>query len=226
MRILKNSFLLLAILCLVASSHAQGRLRATATAGSVNLQWVASMTPGTNVLIQRASCNSVTVTATEADGSTVGTCSAPGTFSPLATVTSGTVTFSDTSVSAGTGYAYQMASTCNSASCPAGISGTSAYVPTPALGVKMASQIPAPPTSPSLTASATVSGTSMTVSAQWTDAPNLPTVYALLGPTTSLTSGTATNGTGSYSRKWTKTAQPAIMIVCDYNGACASKQVN
>lgn len=211
----------LVVLILVASIslHAQG-LRASVTSNFVTLSWT-STTPGAAVLIQRAPCPSVTITTTEPDGATIGTCASPGSFAALATVPVGT-TYTDNTVGPATSYAYQIAASCTAA-CPSGISGTSAYVPTPALGVTTGTITPPPPTNPTITAmNVAPSGTCcVTIATTWTDS-NPSTTYMLFNQNGVLKSGYLKPSSNSnYTLNWKGLPFQIVtarFVVCDLQG--------
>jgi fibronectin type 3 domain-containing protein len=114
-------FLVLMFLLAFVGTHAQ-TVKATATAHSVSISWTASTTPGVTYTIYKGTA-------------------ASGPFGGTIGIT--TTTYTDTAVTPGASYFYQVTAVCTAA-CPAGITGESL----PSNQIEATIPNPQPPASP------------------------------------------------------------------------------
>jgi hypothetical protein len=204
-------------------SYAQGKLTATATAHSNTLTWTASVTTGVNYNVYKAPCSGFVQGTGTGSVPGVGTCTSLGAFTSGATGITGT-TYVDTNVSSGQSFTYQVTSFCpTTGTCPAGISGesvpsnqVSALTPTPTVP-------PAPPTGLSGTVAVNHVGTQNRITATWSDAPGVSTMYAMFNSDKNYTqmNGSPTpTAAGMYSVTYTGAPFNGVIDICDAKNAC------
>jgi len=198
--------LVVAILALglSVSAGAQGKLKATVTAHSVALTCTASVTPGV------AGYNFYRGAV------------AAGPFTVIGSPT--TCAFTDTNVTAGSTYVYQVTSFCPPlpAGCSTNIAGESlpssqftATIPNP--------QPPGAPTGLSGTVAVIHIGTQDRITATWSDVPMLSTFYVLFNATQNfiqMNGAPTPNANGTYSISYTGAPFNGNWAVCDAHYTC------
>lgn len=203
----------------VTTTATGGQIRATSAPSGVTLSWVQSNSAGVNGnKVYRATCLAVTGTV-QPDGAIIGTCAQPGTFAVIDTATTPIVTYTDSAVSPLTSYAYEVTATCTT--CVPTESTTASNV----IGVTTApSGAPNPPTG--LTLSASVSGTSQNVIAQWTDTSGTGMWFAFSDGNNFLAQGLIAPGpTTTFAQQWNgPVATSVVFVVCNATSACASQR--
>lgn len=162
-----------------------------------------------------------------------GVCSAgEGTFAKIGTATIGTtLTYTDATVKGGFDYSYYMTAVCTTG-CGTDangnqISGESA--PSNKIGVVIPPTPPQPPANLTVTnVTRNSTGANTTLSAHWTDAPNVSTTYTFFANGSILATGTQVNATGAYAAVWSGKVKPGSAVtfeVCDTTGICQSKLI-
>jgi len=174
------------------------------------MTFVASPSAGvTGYNMYRAPCTG-TVTAN--------VCSAEGTFAKLNTVTFTTLTYTDTTVTAGSLYSYYATAVCPT--CNPAESGGSNH-----LGVTVPKDAPLPPSNLALTSvTRNSTGANTTLTARWVN--GTATTYTVSAGGTVLSSAAAFNATGNYTAVWggkVKPGTPLTFRVCDLGGTCVSR---
>lgn len=205
-----KNFLIAVLLSLVLFAP----VAVSAQTHSVALSFTASTTPGvTGYNMYRAPCTG-TITA--------GVCSAAGTPVKLNSTPFTALSYTDTTVAAGSSYDYYATSVCPV--CAPTESAQSNHV-----AATIPKDVPLPPGNLSITnVTRNSTGANTTLSAHWMDAPGVPTTYTFFGNGAILTSGTLTNQSGSYSAVWAGKVKPGSSVtfeVCDATGACQSKLI-
>lgn len=208
---MKKIILILFVLCCATSAKAQ-------TSHSVAMTWVKSSTPDiASYSVYRAPCTG-TVTAN--------LCSSEGTFVKIGSVTVPTVTYTDSTVTAGGLYSFYVTAVCPSTGC-LNITGLES-VGSNHLGVSVPKDpLPQPPGNLTLTSVVRNStGANTTITASWTDAPGTTTTYSVLSNGSVVSTSSAFSTTGQYSATWGGKIKPGSSImfrVCDTAGTCDSR---
>jgi hypothetical protein len=187
--------------------------------------WVASTSTGVaSYNIYRAPCTSAV---------TLSACT-EGTFAKIGSVAAPTVTYSDTTTSAGLSYSYYVTAVCPTTGCQVdavtgaikvgGESGPSNHI-----AALTPSDKPISPTNLALTTVARNSnGANTTITASWIDTPGTTTTYTISAGGTVLTTGWVNNVAGNYSTSWGGKVKPGLAVtfkVCDTTGACDSRTI-
>jgi fibronectin type 3 domain-containing protein len=191
---------------------AKGGLRVSATAHSVSLSWGASIPSTGSTCPSGTGSTAITGynvyrgTATGGEGST-----------PLVTAIT-VLTYTDTTVAAGSTYFYQV----TGVNCVGESSKSNevvAVIPNPLP--------PSAPTNLLITAVArNVTNGVTSVSVGWQDVPNTPVTYSFYSRGQVLTTGVLGNAAGTYTAQWSGAlfkGSPIAFEVCDTNGICQSK---
>jgi hypothetical protein len=194
---------------------------AMAQTHTISLSWVASTTAGVATYnVYRAPCTG-TISA--------GVCSAEGTFAKIGNVAAPIVTYSDSTVAAGSSYSYYVTAVCPVNNCSGG--GTGESVASNHIAAAVPFPPPNPPSNLSITSvSKQVTGSTTTLSASWVDTPGTTTNYSILWQPNGqvITSGWVNSATGIYTTTWTGKVKPntqVIFKVCDATKTCDSRTI-
>lgn len=207
-------FLLGLLLCLftVLSVHAQH---------SVGFSYTASTTTGVaGYNIYRAPCNGVINSS--------GVCTAEGTFAKIGSNTSSTLTYTDTTVTAGGSYAYYVTVFCPPTNCSSTVGGESK--PSNHIAAVVPLDQPQPPTGLTLgtVARYVLPNGNTLAAANYEDVPNLLTNWSFSSHGKLLGKGVLVNQSGTYLVMWQgkiNKGQPITFTACDIDGNCRSKNL-
>jgi hypothetical protein len=128
-----------------------------------------------------------------------------------------TLNFTDTTVSAGTNYIYYVTSLCSTCS-------TTESIPSNHIAVTIPANQPPPPTLSIVSVAINVTGSTETVTAQWTDTSGTQQAFKFSNGTSFLAQGLTSDPSGSFAQQWTgPVGTPIIFMVQNAAGANASQ---
>jgi hypothetical protein len=203
---------------------AQGGLKLKVGISGVTLSWMNSVT-GSLVVVNKALC---TGTFTPNSGTpNAGTCSQAGGFSVVTTTAVNATSFTDTNISVGQAYVYNVQATCtgSTAACPSPYTGAGIGAASNSVAASIPSVTPPPPvlSPPTVAINKLLNGNDRLV-ASWTDSPNSTTAFVLFGSVGQvLRQGNMIRSSGMFQVTSQFTPQNGVVAVCD-NISCTSAQ--
>jgi len=213
-----KAFGILAAFLVCASTFAQDTqeptLKVKVSAHSVVLSSTASTTVGANYHFWRASCG-VTITST-------GICpfGNEGTFFVIGTT--GTTTFTDSTVVSGSNYSYYVTAFCPTSACASNFLVNVDSPPSNHLGAAIPGDPVGTPTLSITSISTNFNDTQETLTTEWYDPSSGPTTFVLTDASGNiLRQGGRTSGNGHYIMQWAGPIQTLMMIkICNAVPTC------
>jgi len=206
---MKKIKLLLFLALVAATANAQ------AVPHSASLSWTLSTNAAvTSQNVYRGACAGTVTTGTCRTDSTA-------TFTKLPAGTAlgpGVKTFTDSTVTASTGYIYYVTALC--ATC-----NPQESIPSNHIAVVIPADQPPPPTGLTITSVAmNITGTTQTVVAKWSDTSGTEQEFRFSDGNLFVAQGLTSSATGSFAEQWVGPAgTPITFIACNAKGSCASQ---